>query len=263
MKKGFCHDCHATSAPQFRAGPNGPGTLCNACGLKHRRGTPVSPKVVKTGTKIHIKKPKRSGLDALASYALAMSPSVPSTRRYNPESRHIPSAISSAVTSAIPSAIPSAVPLAIRIPARQPIQQVREQVREEVDSPARPSMSPITADSEDELSSPFLHKTVNLSVPNPLAQPELLESMESAEIEPSLKEMVKKTTDYIASLGTPPNEPVTTINVGIVHLPKPRVPWAPENIPGVVKIGDICIGAPVGRTIEVGETLERAESPEL
>jgi hypothetical protein len=190
-----------------------------------------------------------------------MSPNVPSTRLCNPESKHVPSAISSAV----PSAIASAVPLAIRIPARQPIQQVREQVREEVVSPVRPVLSPSTTDSEYEFPSPFLDTNVNLSPPNPFAQLETLESMESDVIEqqPSLEQMVKKTTHYIASLGTPPNKPVTTINVGIVHLPKPRVPWAPENMPGVVKIGEICIGAPVGRIIEVGETLERAESPEL
>jgi len=28
-----CHECHTKSTPQWRSGPEGPGTLCNVCGL--------------------------------------------------------------------------------------------------------------------------------------------------------------------------------------------------------------------------------------
>lgn len=29
----FCHDCGTTETPEWRTGVNGPGTLCNFCGL--------------------------------------------------------------------------------------------------------------------------------------------------------------------------------------------------------------------------------------
>lgn len=33
-----CHHCGAESTPQWRAGPNGPKTLCNACGVRYKSG---------------------------------------------------------------------------------------------------------------------------------------------------------------------------------------------------------------------------------
>eukprot|EP01105_Mastigella_eilhardi_P005167 TRINITY_DN16944_c0_g1_i1.p1 TRINITY_DN16944_c0_g1~~TRINITY_DN16944_c0_g1_i1.p1 ORF type:complete len:320 (+),score=116.42 TRINITY_DN16944_c0_g1_i1:86-961(+) len=33
--KLFCHKCGKTDTPQWRSGPNGPATLCNACGLQY------------------------------------------------------------------------------------------------------------------------------------------------------------------------------------------------------------------------------------
>ncbi|CAM0901944.1 unnamed protein product [Alopecurus aequalis] len=33
-----CGHCHATETPQLRAGPDGPATLCNACGIRYRMG---------------------------------------------------------------------------------------------------------------------------------------------------------------------------------------------------------------------------------
>lgn len=29
----YCHECKVTTTPEWRTGPNGPRTLCNACGL--------------------------------------------------------------------------------------------------------------------------------------------------------------------------------------------------------------------------------------
>lgn len=31
-----CSHCSTTNTPQWRMGPNGPGTLCNACGIRYR-----------------------------------------------------------------------------------------------------------------------------------------------------------------------------------------------------------------------------------
>ncbi|KAL5203668.1 hypothetical protein ABZP36_008539 [Zizania latifolia] len=31
-----CSHCHTSETPQWRMGPNGPGTLCNACGIRHK-----------------------------------------------------------------------------------------------------------------------------------------------------------------------------------------------------------------------------------
>jgi hypothetical protein len=33
-----CHNCGATQTPQWRAGPDGPRTLCNACGVRFKKG---------------------------------------------------------------------------------------------------------------------------------------------------------------------------------------------------------------------------------
>ena len=35
-RAGRCVDCGATETPQWRAGPTGPGTLCNGCGIRCR-----------------------------------------------------------------------------------------------------------------------------------------------------------------------------------------------------------------------------------
>lgn len=33
-----CSHCERSDTPQWRAGPEGPGTLCNACGIRHGMG---------------------------------------------------------------------------------------------------------------------------------------------------------------------------------------------------------------------------------
>lgn len=35
--KKFCSDCKTTKTPLWRGGPNGPKTLCNACGIRYRK----------------------------------------------------------------------------------------------------------------------------------------------------------------------------------------------------------------------------------
>jgi len=32
-----CMQCGTTRTPEWRKGPDGPGTLCNACGVRHAR----------------------------------------------------------------------------------------------------------------------------------------------------------------------------------------------------------------------------------
>lgn len=38
-----CLNCHAIKTPQWRMGPDGPKTLCNACGVRFRKGLPLLP----------------------------------------------------------------------------------------------------------------------------------------------------------------------------------------------------------------------------
>ncbi|CAL9130909.1 unnamed protein product [Musa textilis] len=48
-----CADCRTTTTPLWRAGPSGPKSLCNACGIRYRksrRAVPVS-KEAGTGTR--------------------------------------------------------------------------------------------------------------------------------------------------------------------------------------------------------------------
>jgi len=42
--QNFCRNCGAMSTPQWRCGPEGPRTLCNACGVRWRKGLPLKPK---------------------------------------------------------------------------------------------------------------------------------------------------------------------------------------------------------------------------
>ncbi|KAL9233434.1 hypothetical protein vseg_008437 [Gypsophila vaccaria] len=35
--KRCCEDCKTTRTPLWRSGPNGPRSLCNACGIKYRK----------------------------------------------------------------------------------------------------------------------------------------------------------------------------------------------------------------------------------
>ncbi|XP_022152091.1 GATA transcription factor 16-like [Momordica charantia] len=37
QKQRSCVDCHATRTPLWRGGPAGPRSLCNACGIRHRK----------------------------------------------------------------------------------------------------------------------------------------------------------------------------------------------------------------------------------
>ncbi|CAL9072295.1 unnamed protein product [Musa textilis] len=48
-----CADCRTTKTPLWRAGPSGPKSLCNACGIWYRkngRAFPVSKKKVEIGS---------------------------------------------------------------------------------------------------------------------------------------------------------------------------------------------------------------------
>jgi len=36
-EKHYCRFCGTTSTPEWRKGPDGPGTLCNACGIKYSK----------------------------------------------------------------------------------------------------------------------------------------------------------------------------------------------------------------------------------
>lgn len=40
-KRVVCLNCSAQQTPQWREGPEGPRTLCNACGLRYRKGQPM------------------------------------------------------------------------------------------------------------------------------------------------------------------------------------------------------------------------------
>lgn len=37
----FCRNCGTSETPQWRSGPAGPRTLCNACGVKFKKGMPL------------------------------------------------------------------------------------------------------------------------------------------------------------------------------------------------------------------------------
>ncbi|KAF5200491.1 Gata transcription factor [Thalictrum thalictroides] len=55
MKK-CCVDCKTTKTPLWRGGPAGPKSLCNACGIKHRKQRRALMGVNKSGSQVHKKK---------------------------------------------------------------------------------------------------------------------------------------------------------------------------------------------------------------
>ncbi|XP_042046262.1 GATA transcription factor 16-like isoform X1 [Salvia splendens] len=44
-----CSDCRTTTTPLWRSGPSGPKSLCNACGIRHRKKRAVAKNDVKKG----------------------------------------------------------------------------------------------------------------------------------------------------------------------------------------------------------------------
>ncbi|KAL8061576.1 hypothetical protein ABFX02_02G094600 [Erythranthe guttata] len=52
--KKSCSDCKTTKTPLWRSGPSGPKSLCNACGIKHRKRRPAPAE----GWKNEVKKGK-------------------------------------------------------------------------------------------------------------------------------------------------------------------------------------------------------------
>ena len=46
--KLYCHLCQATETPLWRAGPDGPKTLCNACGVRYRKHGVLTPRTNKS-----------------------------------------------------------------------------------------------------------------------------------------------------------------------------------------------------------------------
>ncbi|XP_047980949.1 GATA transcription factor 16 isoform X2 [Salvia hispanica] len=43
----YCSDCRTTTTPLWRSGPSGPKSLCNACGIRHRKKRVVAVAVAK------------------------------------------------------------------------------------------------------------------------------------------------------------------------------------------------------------------------
>lgn len=76
-----CSDCHTTTTPLWRSGPQGPKSLCNACGIRQRKARraamaaataagfgndattkSISPPVEAPKPKVQVMKPEKSGL---------------------------------------------------------------------------------------------------------------------------------------------------------------------------------------------------------
>ncbi|KAJ8749418.1 hypothetical protein K2173_025462 [Erythroxylum novogranatense] len=55
-----CVDCHTTRTPCWRSGPDGPRTLCNACGIRYRKEKRAVLGLHKPGTERGKKKIGRS-----------------------------------------------------------------------------------------------------------------------------------------------------------------------------------------------------------
>ena len=41
-RRMLCKNCGAHQTPQWRCGPLGPRTLCNACGVRYKKGLPLT-----------------------------------------------------------------------------------------------------------------------------------------------------------------------------------------------------------------------------
>ncbi|KHN29722.1 Putative GATA transcription factor 22, partial [Glycine soja] len=74
-----CADCNTTSTPLWRSGPNGPKSLCNACGIRQRKARRAmaeavngfAPSVNSSSTKIRVHhKEKKSRTNHFARFRL-------------------------------------------------------------------------------------------------------------------------------------------------------------------------------------------------
>jgi hypothetical protein len=69
QRTGVCSLCHATETPQWRTGPDGPATLCNACGIRYKmagdwylaeHGHRQVPMTASFGREVHVEPPGHS-----------------------------------------------------------------------------------------------------------------------------------------------------------------------------------------------------------
>ncbi|KAE8702666.1 GATA transcription factor 23 [Hibiscus syriacus] len=70
--KKFCTDCKTTKTPLWRGGPAGPKSLCNACGIRHRKRRRAMLGLNK-GEEKKKKKKKREISDSSHSSSIATS----------------------------------------------------------------------------------------------------------------------------------------------------------------------------------------------
>jgi hypothetical protein len=54
-----CTDCGTLDSPEWRKGPKGPKTLCNACGLRWAKSGTVKPRVMLTFILTHVQERKK------------------------------------------------------------------------------------------------------------------------------------------------------------------------------------------------------------
>lgn len=67
----MCQNCHTTSTPLWRRSPLGPKTLCNACGVRMKKGRLIFKATTQTFTTVEVQKRRRGGKRGGLYYLLA------------------------------------------------------------------------------------------------------------------------------------------------------------------------------------------------
>ena len=71
-----CRNCGAHQTPQWRCGPEGPRTLCNACGVRYKKGLPLICTVPKGSLPPLPGAPAEAPLQAAAPVPMDVEPSL-------------------------------------------------------------------------------------------------------------------------------------------------------------------------------------------
>ena len=109
-----CRNCGAHQTPQWRCGPEGPRTLCNACGVRYKKGLPLICTVPKGSLPPLPGAPAEALAQAAAPVPMDAKPSVQAAAQGSsaaPAMLHAPLAPSCMPGSGPPLPEPAAAPM--------------------------------------------------------------------------------------------------------------------------------------------------------
>ncbi|CAO3635382.1 unnamed protein product [Cunninghamella blakesleeana] len=130
-----CHSCHTTETPEWRRGPDGARTLCNACGLHY------SKLLRKESLSVSLHKSLTSGANNTSSLTTSQSMSVPATSiLHHTTILTTTSTPSPSISSGMPSSFPFMMSTSNHLPLHQSFHQQQQQQHHLSPHPTPPNL---------------------------------------------------------------------------------------------------------------------------